>query len=99
MSVFGQVDSPESPKTPEITEMTENFTKVTKYLTKSKQTTNCGWENLTSKGSKYKIFCEFRVFEYPIWRKMKTQKCRKSTESFLNKKITHCERLPLPENC
>ena len=49
-------------------------------------------------GSKYKIFCEFRVFEYPIWRKMKTQKCRKSTESFLNKKITHCERLPLPEN-
>ena len=38
----GQVDSPELPETPEITTMTENFTKVTKYLTKSKETlTNC----------------------------------------------------------
>ena len=35
---FGQVDSPELPETPEITEMTENFTKVTKYLTKFKET-------------------------------------------------------------
>ena len=34
----GQVDSPESPGTPEITEMTENFTKVTEYLTRLKDT-------------------------------------------------------------
>ena len=34
----GQVDSPELLETPEITEMTENFTKVTKYLTKFKET-------------------------------------------------------------
>ena len=33
-----QVDSPESPETLEIMEMTENFTKVTKYLTKLKET-------------------------------------------------------------
>ena len=31
-------DSPESPETTEITEMTENFRKVTKYLTKLKDT-------------------------------------------------------------
>ena len=42
---FGQVDSPELPETPEITEMTEDFTKVTKYLTKFKETlTNYVWE-------------------------------------------------------
>ena len=35
---MGEVDSPESPETPEITGMTENFTKVTKYLTKLKDT-------------------------------------------------------------
>ena len=41
----GQVDSPESPETPELTEMTENFTKVTKYLTKLKETLiNYDWE-------------------------------------------------------
>ena len=34
----GQVDSLESPETPEITKVTENFTKVTKYLTKLKDT-------------------------------------------------------------
>ena len=43
--VFGQVDSPELPETPEITVMTENFTKVTKYLTKLKETSvNYVWE-------------------------------------------------------
>ena len=41
----GQVDSPKLPETPEITEMTENFTKVTKYLTKFKETLiNYVWE-------------------------------------------------------
>ena len=41
----GQVDSPELPETPEITEMTENFTKVTKHLTKFKETLiNYVWE-------------------------------------------------------
>ena len=35
---MGQLDSPELSETPEITEMTENFTKVTKYLTKFKET-------------------------------------------------------------
>ena len=34
----GQVDSPESLETPEIKEMMANFTKVTKYLTKLKDT-------------------------------------------------------------
>ena len=32
------MDYPELPETPEITEMTENFTKVTKYLTKFRET-------------------------------------------------------------
>ena len=64
----GQVDSPESSETPEIAEMMENFTKVTKYLTKSKETSiNYGWENLTSKSSKKKFFHGFRVFKYAIW--------------------------------
>ena len=35
---WGKVDSPELPEKPEITEITENFTKVTKYLTKFKET-------------------------------------------------------------
>ena len=38
LPLHGQVDSPESPETPETTKMTENFTKVTKYLTKLKDT-------------------------------------------------------------
>ena len=33
-----QVDSPKLTETPEITEITENFTKVTKYLIKIKET-------------------------------------------------------------
>ena len=42
---YGQIDSPELPETPEITELTENFTKVTKYLTKFKETLiNYVWE-------------------------------------------------------
>ena len=32
------------------------------------------------------IFRGFRVFEYALWQKTKTRKCRKSTEIFLNKK-------------
>ena len=43
-------------------------------------------ENITSKSSKNKIFRGFRVFEYVLWQKTKTQECRKSTESFLNQK-------------
>ena len=43
--VLGQVNSPESPETSEITEMTEIFIKVTKNLTKLKETlTNYVWE-------------------------------------------------------
>ena len=41
---YGQVNSPESPETPEIMEKTENFIKVTKYLTKLKETLNYVWE-------------------------------------------------------
>ena len=42
---WGQVDSPELSETPEIAETTENFTKVTKYLTKFKETLiNYVWE-------------------------------------------------------
>ena len=52
----GQIDSPESRETPKSTEMTENFTKVTKKLTKLKETLiNYVWKNLTSKSSKDKI--------------------------------------------
>ena len=41
----GQVDSLELPETPEIEEMTENFTKVSKYLAKFKETLiNYVWE-------------------------------------------------------
>ena len=43
-------------------------------------------KNLTSKSTKNEIFRRFRVFEYALWQKAKTRKCRKSTESFLNKK-------------
>ena len=40
-----QVNSPESPETPEITEKTKNFIKVTKYLTRLKETSiNYVWE-------------------------------------------------------
>ena len=35
---YGQVDSPELPETPEITKKTENFTKMTEYLIKQKET-------------------------------------------------------------
>ena len=43
--LFVQVDSPELLDTPEITEMMENFIKVTKYLTKLKETLiNYVWE-------------------------------------------------------
>ena len=34
----GQVNSPELPETPEITDIIENFIKVTKHLTKLKET-------------------------------------------------------------
>ena len=40
----------------------------------------------TSKNELLKIFRGFRVFEYALWQKTKTRKCRKSTESFLNLK-------------
>ena len=33
-----------------------------------------------------KIFRGFLVFEYALWQKMKTWKCRKSAEGFLDKK-------------
>ena len=42
--LFGQVDSLELPEMLEITEMIENFTKVTKYLAKFKETINYVWE-------------------------------------------------------
>ena len=43
--LIGQVDSLELPKTPEITEIIENFIKVTKHLTKLKDTsTNYVWQ-------------------------------------------------------
>ena len=44
-ALYGQVDSPELPEMPEIMEMMENFSKVTKYLTKFKETLiNYVWE-------------------------------------------------------
>ena len=46
------------------------------------------------------IFCGFHVFEYALWQKTKTQKCWKSTESFLNKKkAPSVTLLLLLENC
>ena len=55
-------------------------------------------KNLTSKSSKNKIFRRFCVFEYVLWQQMKTRKCRKSSESFLNKKTPIVKLLPLLEN-
>ena len=43
-------------------------------------------KNLTSKNSKNETFRRFRASECVLWQKTKTRKCRKSTESFLNKK-------------
>ena len=40
---------------------------------------------ITSKNELIKIFRGFRVFEYGLWQKTKTRKCRKSIENFLNK--------------
>ena len=40
----------------------------------------------TFKNELMKIFRDFCVFEYAIWQKTKTRKCRKSTGRFLNKK-------------
>ena len=60
------------------------FHKSHQILAKPKETINYGWENFPSKSSKNKIFGGFRIFEYAIWQKTKTWKCRKSTESFLN---------------
>ena len=66
----GQVDSLELPETPEIEEMTENFTKVTKYLAKFKETLiNCLGKISRQKSSKNKIFRGFCVFEYVLWQK------------------------------
>ena len=42
----------------------------------------------TLKNELMKIFRAFRVFEHAMWQKTKTQKYRKSTGSFLNKR-TH----------
>ena len=52
-----------------------------------------------SKNELTEIFCGFQVFEYALWQKTKTQKCCKSTESFLNKKTPSVNGLPLLENC
>ena len=41
---------------------------------------------LTPLKIKTKIFRGFLVFDYPLWRKTKTRKQRKSTESLRNKK-------------
>ena len=40
----------------------------------------------SSKNELMKIFRGFRVFEYALWQKTKTWKCRKSTEGFLIEK-------------
>ena len=53
----------------------------------------------TSKNELLKIFRGFRVFEYALWQKTKTRKCRKSTESFLNQKAPSVNALPLLQNC
>ena len=42
--INSQVDSLELPEMLEMMEMTENFTKVTKYLTKFKETINYVWK-------------------------------------------------------
>ena len=56
-------------------------------------------KNLTSESSKNKIFHGFHVFEYLLWQKTKTQKCRKSLQSFLIKKAPSVNLLLLLENC
>ena len=77
----GQVDSLELPETPEIEEMTENFTKVTKYLAKFKETLiNYVWEKSHVKKavrSKFSVDSAFSNMFYG--KKTKTRKCRKST--------------------
>ena len=57
----GQVDSPELPETLAITESTENFTKVTKYLTKFKETLkNCFGEISRQKAVRIKFSVDSR---------------------------------------
>lgn len=50
-------------------------------------------KKFTSKNSKNKIFCGFRVFEYALSRKY-----RKLTVTLLNKINSHCQLLSLLEN-
>ena len=45
------------------------------------------------------IFRGFRVFQYALWEKAKTRKCRKFTESLLHKKTPIVKGLSLLENC
>ena len=42
-----------------------------------------------------KFFRVFRLFEYSLWQKTKTWKCRKSIASFLNQKTPSSDALPL----
>ena len=56
-------------------------------------------KNLTSKTIGTKIFRGFRVFEYFLWQKAKTRKCRNQQEAFYIKKTSGVSDLPLLENC
>ena len=52
----------------------------------------------TLKNEFMQIFCGFRVLECALWQKMKTWKCWKTTESFLNQKAPTIIALPLLKN-
>ena len=84
---------------PETMEMTENFAKVTKYLTKSKETLKIMVEKFSCQKVVRIKFSVDSVSKYEIWQKTQTWKCWKSPESFLNKKFTHCLQIPLLESC
>ena len=71
--------------------MTENVTNVAKYLTKLKETMNYVWEKISSQKAvriKFSVNSAFSNMFY--YKKTKTWKSQKSTESFLNQKSTQC---------
>ena len=79
----GQKDSPELPETPEIMEMTENFTKVTKYLSKFKETLiNCLGKISRQKAVRIKFSVDSAFLNLLYGKKRKSGNARNQQKAF-----------------
>ena len=88
----GQVHSPDFSETPKITEMTENFTKVTKYITKFKETLiNSVWEKShVKKAVTIKFSVDSALSNMFYGNKRKPGKAGNEKKAFEIKKNTQC---------